>query len=199
MNKILFFIIILFIFSSCKVREKSVVPALQEETITQEDRIKSLNRKLISEILYTGDTEIIQTLIKDGAEINTLINGNTPLGVAAGKDRIDVVNILLENGSNINKVDDNEFTPLFIAISKNNYEMCKFLIEKGANIEFADTNGNTALMNASTMGNLKIVKLIIEKGANMSKKNNYGYTALTFAENNGNTELISYLKSLIKQ
>lgn len=50
-----------------------------------------------------GHTEVVEILIKNGANVNENDNGWTPLQTASLKGREKVVEVLLKNGANINE------------------------------------------------------------------------------------------------
>ena len=61
-----------------------------------------------------GDSDIINLLIKNGADINMSNKyGSTPLhNVCSHKYDYDIINLLIKNGAGVNVVDKNGSTPL---------------------------------------------------------------------------------------
>lgn len=129
------------------------------------------------------DTEIVKSLIKHGAVINTTtIKGNySPLGRAAQskltifeslKSRgsydgpfpniLETVKILIKAGGDVNHVNSRRASPLRSAIRVNNYDVAKVLLESGADVHQTvdDTtshglqSGNTILMTSIFWFNL---------------------------------------------
>jgi len=55
----------------------------------------------------------------------------------------------VENGADINKIDNHGWTPLYIACQKGHITVVKYLVENGANINEGNNNGATPLYIAS--------------------------------------------------
>lgn len=132
----------------------------------------------------------------------------TPLMHAAYRGHMDIIDMLLKNGVDINKKDNLERTALVYAIEWGQTEAVEFLLSEDAEIdaqalilacfqgydditnllinECTDVNmvgfgGNTALMILAKEGNKKMVKRIIRKGADINAQNCLGKTALSNA------------------
>src|SRR5699024_4947701 len=80
-----------------------------------------------------GDKNMVEDLLKNGANINTYdsLGHRTPLHFASEGGYLNIVNILLKNGSNIETTDINGQTPLHYAVHNNHKEIGKALLEKG--------------------------------------------------------------------
>lgn len=61
--------------------------------------------------------------------------------------------MLIQNGANINSVNDYGETALLEAVRKNHSKVVDQLISKGADVNIADKTGLTALQYASIYGN----------------------------------------------
>lgn len=59
---------------------------------------------------------------------------------------------LINNGANINLVDNDEQTALHVAAANGNIKVAKLLIENGANVSSVDNYGWTALFIAAENG-----------------------------------------------
>ncbi len=132
--------------------------------------------------------EIVELLIQVGADLESRLNGETPLIRAVHSGDIWIVNILLDAGANIDTtVNDinspyyNDFTPLMIAVNDGDYDMSVILIRRGANVNYETRDGKTMLMIACKNGLYRIAIILIENGAHVNYKNIDGRTALMFA------------------
>ncbi|MFC1781686.1 ankyrin repeat domain-containing protein, partial [Planctomycetota bacterium] len=84
----------------------------------------------LHEAAEAGDIEQIKQLISEGAEIDLRDNrGNTPLYNAAANGRLEVAELLIENGADVNAG-----TPLQAACESGNKELAELLIDKGADV-----------------------------------------------------------------
>ena len=108
-------------------------------------------------------------------------HGEPLLHVAVRYGCIEICNLLLKNGANLNATNDFRDTALIVAAGKTNVEICKLLIAFKASITSVSTEGRTALMEAARMKSYEVVKLLLEKGSNIGKKDEDGNTALHHA------------------
>ena len=58
---------------------------------------------------------------------------------------LEVIQLLIEKGANINAVDNNEQTPLYWAAERGKLEVIKLLIEKDVNINTAGKDANAII------------------------------------------------------
>lgn len=119
--------------------------------------------------------------------------GNTALMMAAKLNHINIVNILLEAGANIETQDLKGNTLLLIAAENSRTELMTILLAKNANIENKNYDDNTALIAAAHNKHKECLELLIAKGANLEVENIFGKTPLINAAKNNNTEVITLL------
>jgi len=121
------------------------------------------------------------------------INQNTLLMIAAINNS-PVMRDLLENDpSIINEVNNKNENALIIASKINNVDSVRILLEKGINVNHQDNMGNTALHYAVEIQNPYLVYRLIDKNANIHIKNNDGRTALEIAKKLENKDVICAL------
>jgi ankyrin repeat protein len=81
----------------------------------------------------TGDAELVEALLKAGAEANApLTDGTTPLMIAASSGSVPAVRALLEHGAAVNARESHGETALMFAAASNRAAAVRFLIEQGA-------------------------------------------------------------------
>jgi hypothetical protein len=102
-------------------------------------------------------------------------------------NHFNILKLLIEEGANINQVDDNGVSILTMAVFYDRFEMVKFLIAKGANINSRDKNGDTPIMYACNhvieMNNrYSIVRWLVDCGVLLGYKSKNGDTAQILAE-----------------
>lgn len=130
--------------------------------------------------------DVIDVLIKAGANIESRFNGMTPLHNAVSDGKNIIASILLNAGANIEAVVNNNdpyydgSTPLMIAVNDGNYDMCVFLISRGANVNYETPRRKTCLNIACKKGLYRIARLLIENGVDINHKDIDGRTALMY-------------------
>ncbi|WP_244864552.1 ankyrin repeat domain-containing protein [Paenibacillus sp. J23TS9] len=118
---------------------------------------------------------------------------NQPFILSAGKGDTSNVLKLLQDGADINAVDERGRTAVMAATYNNKVDTVKALIQKGADLNIRDHNLNNVLLYAGAEGFLEIVKLAIGAGANTKLTNRFGGTALIPASERGHVEIVEEL------
>lgn len=113
---------------------------------------------------------------------------------ASVKGNVKAVRNFLNNGANINQVDNDGNTPLYIASEKGQVEMVKLLLKKGAEVNKADKFEITPLNRASFKGHDKVVKLLLmAPGIKVNQEDESGGTPLDSASHWGHLEVVKLL------
>ncbi|CAH1785339.1 unnamed protein product [Owenia fusiformis] len=97
----------------------------------------------------------------------------------------EIVQLLIENGANINACDQYGWTVLMGAASMNQSAMCLTLIELGADVNARVSYGQTALVIAAQRNHLDCCCVLIEHGADVNATDQSGKSALMFAVEKG--------------
>lgn len=128
----------------------------------------------------------VRQRLEAGANPNHFSIGysNTPLIAAAENGNVEVIELLIQKGANVNKPRDPEndgLTPLMAAAAGDHSEVVKVLIEAGANVNAADVEGMTALMMAAQNGKFKATEALLTGGADKNVTNRDEKTAFDLA------------------
>ena len=94
-------------------------------------------------------------------------NGMTALMIAIGKNREDIVRLLLEYGADVDIKNNTGNTALMRASLRGYINIVRLLLEYRANVDIKNTRYETALMWASLNNSADIVELLLEYGAMM--------------------------------
>ena len=109
---------------------------------------------------------------------------NSPVALfleAAGKGKVEIVQLHLANGVNVNAKDEYGQTALIYAAKNGHKNVAELLLKNGADVNVQEEFGLTPLMCAAYNGKISVAKLLIEKGADIHVKDNDGRTAAEWA------------------
>lgn len=140
--------------------------------------------------------------VNAGAESNSLaksvadvsIEGHNFVLAARYGHRHVIIN-QLNDGLDIELIDELGNTALIAAAAANQRSILKLLLQRGANVNAQSGDGTSALMNAAVYGNLEIAKALIEVGAEIDLKKSNGETALVGAIQYGHLPMVELLLS----
>ena len=96
--------------------------------------------------------------------------GRTALHYAAERD-VFCVEMLIQNGANVNIGDGNRDTALHWAAFKNNLQCVKLLLQRGAHVDPLDFNNDTPLSWAARKGHYEVVRVLLEYNADAQSRN----------------------------
>ncbi len=110
-----------------------------------------------------------------------------PLYSACASGSVEIAQLLIDHGANVNLVKNPSATPLIAATIQHevNEEMVRLLLKAGANPNLPEGNPfKSPLMAAANGANLTLMKLLIEAGADVNYANAKGETVLLAAASN---------------
>ncbi len=116
-----------------------------------------------------GNIDIVDTLVKNGADINVrTVYGRTPYMIAILYKHDHLINYFQERHIRIesNYKNSNAF---YDAALTNNLEVLEYLLKNGTDMNISNTRNENALHMASGAGNLESVRLLIDNGINTSQ------------------------------
>lgn len=151
----------------------------QQATQAENDEMDKRNQALLAAVKQ-GDTETMQKLLADGADINaTDERGRTSAMIAVHTNQLAMFNLLVEHGANINIRDDHSDNPLLYAGAEGKLDFVRAAIAAGADTTITNRFGGTALIPAADRGHVEIVReLLTTSDVNIDHVNNLGWTAL---------------------
>jgi len=117
------------------------------------------------EAAKSGDATAARKAITAGADVNALDtrrsrNGRRPLNWAAFYDHVEVIELLVEYGADINGTNLTGFTPIHHAAENNSKRSVSILLEAGADADVANRRGRTPLDTAREKSHEDIVRLL---------------------------------------
>lgn len=132
---------------------------------------------------FKYDLKKIENLLKErGAKtFYAYRTGGKPLlNLAANYGDLPLVEVLIENGWDVNGLDDEGENALHSAIYAQEIELFLYLIEKGIDINYQSKTGRTVMMTAIIETEMEKVEILYEKGINMNLKDKEGNTVLNY-------------------
>lgn len=138
-----------------------------------------------------GYVRVVKTLMNCGVSVHGLsyINPKTPLYLACEGGHKDIVQLLIDNGVNVNLENLYNASPLNIACENGREDVVQLLIDHGANIKWQDEYGSTLLHNVCWSGNINIAKLLIKNGVDVNYRGNYWCAPLELVCQRGHTDI----------
>ena len=144
---------------------------------------------------WVGAVRVIEFgLARDLDVLETGWYGETPLHVACENKQVDVVQLLVNGGVQVNKVNSKGATPLWISCRTGSVENVRVLVEAGSDVDKASKGGATPLYVAVCGGHVDVVDVLLGKGgADVNKAGLRGETPLWIACDKGFVELVRAL------
>lgn len=162
---------ILFLISSCSLLSRTLIAACTDNDVNAVRRLlvegNSLNDatddgdSLLSLACSAGYYELAQVLLAMSAQVEDRGQKNdcTPLMEAASAGHIEIIELLIRHGADVNAQSSTGNTPLMYACAGGHVEAVKTLLNHGANVEDHNENGHTPLMEAASAGHVAVAKV----------------------------------------
>ena len=179
----------LFIFGSImpiKAEENLNENKKYEEYIENSDRDKS---EIFCEALYQGKIVMAKYLIDQGIDTkNSLLCVLSDEIIPSNEVVEELVNIVIDNGADVNAKDRVGRTPLLFASRHRMKNVVNVLLSKGALIDDIEV--------AAYLGDINFIKKFLSQGNNIEEQYGLnGYTLLHYAAEEGNIKLAEFLLS----
>ena len=137
---------------------------------------------------------VIKKLLDEGADVDTTLQ-RTSLHAAAANGSIEIVELLIERGADVNLQDIHGRVPIFVALAKHQTEIARRLSEEETDVGIRTNDGSTLLMAAVRAGDAELVRWALDRGTDVNavrpKKDNA--TALMMAAEKGDSEIVKLL------
>lgn len=143
------------------------------------------------------ETTLNQILMKLEAHIDTgdmSRGGKTALILAAEKNHIGCMRLLLANGANINEKNEKQSSALLIAAYNGHLPSVQFLVQQGADVSMANVDGYCPTLIAAKFGKSSCLRYLIDEGCNPNTTNmQNGTCAVLYAAIGGHYECLCTL------
>ncbi|CAN9469157.1 unnamed protein product [Alternaria alternata] len=157
------------ISSACRIGAHAAVRVLLEHGAQTETKGDGETWPPLHMAIDEGAWQCVQELLRFKSDANHECSGGTPLMVAVRAKRLDIVQLLVEHGADVNKRHDEQTaTALQTAVSQEGGRaMVEWLVDKGADVNLR-TPESSPLFDACLEGDVDMVRLLLDKGAKVN-------------------------------
>jgi len=128
-----------------------------------------------------GDIETVKALLKKDVYIHAQDGqGRCALVAAAYKNNLEIVDLLISAGADVNMKDDTIQSAYLISTMEGyGYtELLKKTLKAGADVHCTDSDNGTGLIRAADRGHVEIIKELLKTDIRVNHINRIGWTAL---------------------
>jgi ankyrin repeat protein len=142
--------------------------------------------------MYSGKEEIVRILVEWSPDALRAVDckWRTPLAVAVQIQTVDVVEYLLDKGSNIATRDSGHRTLLHHAVDRGSESIVRLLLERKCP-RTRDRSGETAFTSAARKGKPEIIRLFLDHGESTEHSDGDGQTILMNVVPLGSLEVVT--------
>jgi ankyrin repeat protein len=157
----------------------------------------TLTAATIHETIDQGDSAAVAAMLDENPALLTELapNTRTPLHSAAYTGKLNIVQLLISRGADVNATTSTGSTPLHGATLYNHEAIVRLLVANGGNVNASNQGGYTPITNAVSSGNLSTIKFLVESGASITSAPPGGRIPLHSAILSCNLPLVEYLLS----
>jgi hypothetical protein len=146
------------------------------------------NPELIIHLFYRSKSDSL-------CAIASFFHTFEPLKYASSNGHLDLLKILIDNGSDINASDDEGLQAIHYAASEGNNHCLIYILDKGANVNSANDDGWQAIHASTREGHLTSLEILLSYGADANSIERGGWYPVHFAADNGHSNCLELLIS----
>ncbi|TMS03427.1 Tankyrase-2 [Larimichthys crocea] len=121
-----------------------------------------------------------------------VLQSSTPLHLAAGYNRVRIVQLLLQHGADVHAKDKGGLVPLHNACSYGHFEVTELLLKHGACVNAMDLWQFTPLHEAASKNRVEVCSLLLSHGADPTLLNCHSKSAVDMAPTPELKERLTY-------
>lgn len=155
-----------------------------------------MNNRSLFNLVSNNNLNRLKSSINHNTNLNIINDeGQSLLILATLKDNLEIVELLIDSGVNVNLQDNSGNNALMVAIdNKIDFDIIKLLIISGTDINLRNNIGDTALIIAVKKdSSLTLIEFLINAGADINIINNNGDNALKIASEKKYNSIIKLL------
>ncbi|XP_031573118.1 palmitoyltransferase AKR1-like [Actinia tenebrosa] len=151
------------------------------------------NMALFDVISHDNVNDCKYILERDPSSVDTVgWHGMTPLHRAATRGNIEILELLLGAGADVNKENAFGETPVHYACQMASLRFLSILVDNGADMKREDKGGRGCVHHAARSGSIWKVHYLVELGLDFCKKDHRGQTVFHIAAEHGHIDLVDY-------
>ncbi|MCO6497221.1 MAG: ankyrin repeat domain-containing protein [Chitinophagaceae bacterium] len=141
---------------------------------------KNMDDRQIVKLTKDGKVKEVESLLKEGANVNATDNHNRPLLLLACiNNDAAMVKMLVENNADVNQQGDDMDSPFLYTGAAGQTEFLKLFLKHGARFDVFNRYYGSALIPACERGHVETVRLLANvEGYPIDHVNRLGWTAL---------------------
>lgn len=138
--------------------------------------------------------EVIEKLLDEGVDVNMTLQ-RTALHAAAENGNLEIVELLIARGADLNLQDIHGRIPMYVALAEHQSEVAARLSKEEFDVNVRTTDGSTLLMAAARAGDIELVRWALQSGVDVNaiRPEKSHATALMIAAGKGNPEIVEIL------
>lgn len=155
------------IFEAASVGDSQTINQLLDKTPDLLNSFSADGFTALGLASFFGHFTLVKQLLDKGANPNTASNNQfkvAPIHSACAISTIDMVELLIKHGANVNAKQMQGVTPLHSAAHNGQTKLSKLLIDNGADINAKMDNGQTPLFMANEKNFQETAELLIKHG-----------------------------------
>jgi ankyrin repeat protein/curved DNA-binding protein CbpA len=163
---------------------------IENDGISPDFKQPNSNFTLLMFAAHEGHADLVRYLLKAGATVDTggLKAAGTAMMQCVENQKANIVEILLEAGSDVSARDPARNTAIFYAASNNDMKMLELLHRFKADINVKNMNNHTPLHSAAREGHADAISWLIKHGCEVNTPNVRQWSPLHVAVLKGNKE-----------
>jgi cytochrome c len=146
----------------------------------------------LGDLVRSGDVAAVASALDKGAAIDE-IDGVTALYIACEAGNVELAQLLIDRGADVNLPVTWQRTPLYAANMGRYAGIVKLLLDNGADPRQV-AKGQTPLHVAAEKGCLQCVVHLVEAGADVNALTSNGSPPIHFAKLGGHEDVVAYLR-----
>ena len=151
--------------AACQKSDRAIVELLLGHGANVHAKRKNANMP-IHLAAASGNTYVVEQSLAKGVDVDVVGRDVTPLLMACQEGHIDIIELLITNGADVNYQDPKMMrSPLHMAAHNEHVDCMRALLAAGANVNALTKKKATALRMAAAKDNVDCVRELIEAGA----------------------------------